>query len=241
MKRTLLHILTVLSAIAFLQACSVKDAFPDNGPTYYPDSSYYSSNYGGYDAGPDGSYTSVVTVKKDEEGKVYLLLAGELRLYPYGTVPYEHQYRAMTSVRQAAQPENGRAPVTVQWLEPIDDGIFTTDTSVQGADGIDLNTKSWITTSDDGYLTLHYSTQWGRHPVHHDFYLVAGTVPSEPYTLELRHNANGDLQEEEGEGIINFDINTLPDTGESTRIIHLKWINTRGEAEAADFGFKTRK
>lgn len=222
--------------VAALYGCSAREWAIPVPPVYMPEDSSLS-----YHSEAGGSYTAIVTVRQDEEGKVYLWLGGRYRLDPDASVPYEHQYRAMASLRQTGAFEEDRARVSVQWLEPVDDGIFTTDVSVPGADGIDLKTGSWITTSDDGYLTLHYTAKWGQHPVHHDFYLVAGTDPDDPYTLELRHNANGDLPEEEGEGIINFDINTLPDTGEEAKVIHLKWINSAGQAEAADFGFKTRK
>ena len=209
------------------------------------------NHHGGMDGSPyinepyspskDGYYTAVVTVKADESGQVYLWFANRDRLDPLVDVPYEHQYRAIASLRQRSAIENGCAPVDVDWLEPVEDGIFTTDTSVAGSDGIDIKLDSWITTSDDGYLTLHYMTTWGQHPVHYDFYLVSGTDPADPYTLELRHNANGDRKEEAGEGIINFDINSLPDTGDSSVYITLKWTNNVGIAQKANFGFKTRK
>ena len=232
-KLRLVFALTVV--VLAVAGCSAHEYYPAE-PDYIPNGAM-----SGYMADSGSGYTSVVTVKKDDDGQVYLWLGEKYRLDPHSSVPYEKQYRAMASLRQSEAFVDGRARVYVRWVEPIDDGTFTTDTTVPGSDGIDINLQSWITTSDDGYLTLHYTAKWGQHPVHHDFYLVAGTDPSDPYTLELRHNANGDPQEVEAEGIINFDLNSLPDTGETAHIIHLKWKNCAGEAEAADFGFKTRK
>lgn len=261
----------VIAVIAMAVACSKKDSFSDPSVYYYPDGSSTNNqggnngendqddpndpygadpgypdgavmgNHGPFEAGPEGYYTAVVTVKKDEAGQVYLWFAGRYRLNPIVNVQFERQCRALANLRQKSAINEGNAPVYVEWLEPVDDGIFTTDTSVKGSDGIDLLLNSWITTSDDGYLTLHYMTKWGKHPVHHDFYLVAGTDPEKPYTLELRHNANGDPKEDAGEGIINFDINSLPDTEGKTVKFELKWTNSAGVTQTANFGFRTRK
>ena len=180
----------------------------------------------------------VVTVKQAEDGTVFFQ-NGKERLFPVEEFPFEGQCRAIGSVTIYAEevPLYGHK-VKVHWMDPLDLGAFLLYPSEgQGSDGIDVLTDSWITSVEDGYLTIHYKTWWGEPAAHHEFTLVQG---SDPFELTLYHNANGDARDTYSEGIIYFDINSLPPTEDSPHALKLNWINTSGTAVSADFEFETR-
>ena len=195
-----------------------------------------------YPESPDRNapYTvdAVVTVKQDTDGTVFFQFTDELRLFPGN----DCQMRAWGSLTIYAEevPIYGNK-VDVNWLEPLDEGQFLkTQPSVEKAMGVDVMTNSWVTGVEDGYLTLRYNTWWGEPAGHHDFY-VAAQDPSDPYSLTLYQDAHADAKDSYTEAIICFDINSLPDTGDTYKTLTLNWITTQGKTESAQFGFKTRK
>ena len=181
----------------------------------------------------------IVTIKQAEDGTVFFQLSDTERLYPGPGYPFERQCRAMGDVSfpGGSDPVYGRN-VSVGWLEPLEEGTFMPyPAEVSGEDGIDIITGSWITSCEDGYLTLHYRTWWGEHPTHHIFSLVQG---EDPYELTLRHNSNEDARDIYSEGIIYFDINSLPRTEDGPHALKLNWINSSGTAVSAEFEFESR-
>lgn len=191
------------------------------------------------DAAPEFHKADViVTIKQDADGTVFFQY-GRDRLYPGEGYPFERQCRAMASVTIYAEevPLYGHR-VDVNWLEPIDQGAFKPyPAEGYGSDGIDVLTKSWITSVEDGYVTLHYKTWWGDPAGHHDFFLVQG---EDPYELTLMHNANGDEKAVYSEGTIYFDINSLPPTEDGPRKLRINWTSTEGNPVSAEFDFETR-
>lgn len=189
------------------------------------------------DASP-AQATILATLKKDGGG-VYLWSRG-IRLNPVESVVYTRQQRVIADVTIYPSASNEH-DAKVSWIEPLDEGILTSDASVAGSDPISLNRNSWMTCVDDAYLTLNYSAWWGEHPLHHDFWLVSGLDPSDPYSMELRHDANGDSNDVFAEGVICFDLNSLPDTGGESKEITIKWKDTEGKTSIAKFEFTSRK
>lgn len=183
--------------------------------------------------------TILATIKKDNGG-VYLWSNG-VRLNPFGVrVEYTRQMRVIAGVVIYPSATNEH-DASVNWLEPLDEGILTSDASVPGSAPISVNLRSWLTCVDDAFLTINYSAWWGEHPLHHNFWLVSGLDPSDPYSLELRHDANGDSNDVFAEGVICFDINSLPDTGGEPKEITIKWKDTDGKTSIAKFEFTSRK
>lgn len=181
----------------------------------------------------------VVTVKQAEDGTVFFQQGKGERLFPIGEFPFEGQCRAIGSVTIYAEevPLYGHK-AKVHWMEPLEFGAFLLYPSGgQGTDGLDILTESWVTSVSDGYLTIHYKTWWGEPASRHTFTLVQG---SDPFELTLFHDAAGDAKDTYSEGIIYFDINSLPQTEDSPHALKLNWTNTNGEAVSADFEFESR-
>ena len=232
MKKLVRHIALLLLLFSVATACSMKDYVPED--VFNPDApgSYYES------APPELDVTFLATIAKDSKGIVYLLSNGR-KIEPLRPLEFTRRQRVMVKADLYYRGESIYA--MVEWVEPLDEGVFTRDASVSGSDGLDVELDSSFTELDDGYLTLFYSSWWGEHPVHHDFYLVSGLKADDPYYLELRHNAHGDGKYSKEDGIISFDINSLPPTGDGTETIHIKWNTIEGNEVIASFEFKSRK
>ena len=189
-----------------------------------------------------GQYLAILTVKKTPTDSVYFQLNDSTTIYASN---YQDRYSRMERVFcdiTVTLKKVGRFNYTgmINWIESLDEGKVTSDSTVPGTDGLDI-LNDWMTGVEDGYLTVHYSTWWGNSPVQHDFYLVTGANPADPYEVELRQNANGDKKDEEGDSLICFDINSLPDTGGQYKTLTLKWTTSGGSASEKEFKFKTRK
>ena len=226
--KLLSHILRLLPAVLLTASCTADMALETSGTGDAPGSS--------------NLFTAIVTVKKSPSDTVYFQLNDSVTVYP---VNYQGKYSAMERVICEARVKNaatGSYPCTcyVNWLEALDTGIVTSDKSIKGDDGIDI-IEDWMTSVEDGYLTLHYTCWWGTAPVQHSFILVTGTNPSDPYEVELRHNAGGDGKDTKGDSLVCFDINSLPDTGGSYKTLTLKWTTSGGSASEKAFRFKTRE
>ena len=128
----------------------------------------------------------------------------------------------------------------VHWMDPIEEGQVLSRAKIQDDLSLDI-LDDWMTSVEDGYLTVHYSTSWGYNPVQHKLYVFTGTNPEDPYELILKQDACGDKKEEEGDALVCFDINSLPDTGDDYKELTLKWTSSGGEPSTKKFKFKTRK
>lgn len=223
--KKLIHII-----ITFLAVCSgCSKGYADMAP---------SSDF--YELSPSAQEkTLLATLKKDASGSVYLWSKGT-RINLLGKIEFVRQQRVIAHLSVYATGGD-EFEAYAHWMEPIDEGVLTSDVSAQGEDPVSVNLSSWMTGVDDAYLTINYSTWWGEHPVHHDFCLVAGLDPDDPYSLELRHNANGDGQAEYAEGVICFDLNALPDTGDTPKELTINWKDTGGKTAVAKFEFTSRK
>ena len=228
MKRYLNIIISVLGTLWLASSCSMEaDEFGN-------------SIYNNPDASAD--FTAILTVKKTPTDSVYFQLNDSTTIY---AADYQRQFTRMERVICGITVTNtsvGRFKYKgyINWIESLDEGVVTPDSSVPGTDGLDI-LDDWMTSVEDGFLTLHYSTWWGANPVRHDFYLVIGINPEDPYEVELRQNCNGDRKDEEGDSLVCFDINSLPDTGGQYTTLTLKWTTSGGAASEKKFKFKTRK
>ena len=192
--------------------------------------------------GESADFMAILTIKKTPTDTVYLQLDDSTTIY---AVNYQSGYTRMEKVFCDITVSNtsvGRFKYKgyINWLEPIDEGQVTADASVSGDLGLDI-IDDWMTGLEDGYLTIHYNTWWGANPVQHDMYVITGTNPADPYELVLRQDACGDTKDEEGDALICFDINSLPDTGDDYKELTLKWTSSGGTAAEKKFKFKTRE
>ena len=220
-------ILSVLLGLALLSSCAKEDY---NGGMW---------DIGDGDLAQD--FTAIVTVHKSPTDTVYFQADDTTRLYPTN---FQGSYTGLERIICGIRVLNSKVPnygyrTAVNWFEQLDKGTFT-NSKPAGNDGLDI-ISDWMTSCEDGFLTLHYSTKWGTTPVPHTFTLVAGQNPSNPYEVLLVQNANGDEKRITADSIVYFDINSLPDTGDSYKTLTLKWTDSGGKTAEKEFRFKTRK
>lgn len=201
------------------------------------------------DLAPDSSYaadgaadcTAIVTIKKSSSDTVFFQLNESTTLFPYA---WQDKYIKVQRLycrlhMDAATVGTFGRRTDVLWAEPLEEGLFTYEAAA-GADGLDL-IWDWMTCVEDGFLTLHYSTWWGRNAVQHRFAVVAGANPDDPYELRLVQDARGDARDEQGDALICFDINALPSTGDEYKTLTLKWTDCAGKPSEKKFSFKSRQ
>ena len=197
---------------------------------------------------PDGDvYNARVTVKSTEDNTVYFQLTDDRTLYPEGFRGYGKEVRALTQFKLLKENVDPRFDATVKlmWIDTIQtkkmlvlgEGENADDI---GTDPIDIY-NDWMTCVEDGYFTMHVRSWCGfGASVPHSLNLVK--VPgSEPYEIELRHNANGDSNDVLNEGIMAFSLDGLPDTEGDTVKLKLKWTRLDGTKEEKEFDYRTRK
>lgn len=192
---------------------------------------------------------ALVTAKIDTDETFFLQLDDSTTLLPVNIAksPFgDKEVRALTSIEEVNEP-GGKYTKTVQvhWIDSIltkkiapDLGEEKND-SVYGNDPIDI-LKDWVTIAEDGYLTLRFATYWSNTGQPHFVNLLSTHNPENPYELEFRHNAYGDLYGEYAPGLVAFSLDQLPDTDGKTVKLTLKWNSFNGE-KSVDFDYCSQK
>jgi hypothetical protein len=193
---------------------------------------------------PSESYDAIVTVKRSPTDTLYFQLDDNTRLFPAN---YQKQARALQMQRVICHlteylyldsPYGNYA--TVDWTDPLEKGTFSASASATISDGLDI-LNDWMTSVEDGFLTLHYRTWWGSGSVRHRLSLHSGVNPEDPYELCLVHDVCGDEALEQADALIYFDINSLPHTEGQYKTLTLKWTSGEGTLTARQFRFRSRE
>ncbi|MGI6224576.1 MAG: NigD-like protein [Prevotella sp.] len=213
-----------LLCVPVLQSC-------DDDDDFYYDSSYYPS--------------ALVTAKTAGDSTFYLQLDDNTTLLPTNlkTSPFGgKEVRALvsyTASNDLVHPYD--QAVHVNWI----DSILTKNTvpslgddndEKYGDDRLEV-VRDWVTIAEDGYLTLRFRTVWGGGT--HYINLVRNMNTENPYELELRHDANGDLYGYWGDALVAFNLKDLPDTEGKTVKLTVRWKSYSGE-KTAEFDYCTR-
>lgn len=191
---------------------------------------------------------AVVTVKPIEGAGFYMQLDDTTTLYPVNMAssPFGgKEVRALVCYHEVEQANDYYdKSVEVYWIDSIltkkavpypADG----DVSEYGDDPIEI-VRDWVNIAEDGYLTLRFRTRWGDTKVAHYVNLLTGVNPDDPYEVEFRHNAYGDINGMEGDALVAFRLSDLPDTGGKTVKLTLKYKSFSGEKKV-QFDYCSRK
>ena len=190
----------------------------------------------------DETFQAIVTVRQSPTDTVYFQLDDVTRLYPVNyESPYTGPYRAICRLTTYATVMASYGKMTwVEWLAPVEEGTVTASAPAGPGDGLDVE-DDWMTSVEDGYLTLHYVTWWGSGDVRHNFSLHRGLNPEDPYELTLVHDAAGDEPLEKGDALVCFSLKDLPSTHGEPKILTLKWLSGEGSQEESLFRFRSRE
>ena len=190
---------------------------------------------------------ALVTVKTDADQTVFLQLDDKTTLLPTNMTksPYgEKEVRALINYKEVDEPSDiYTQAVHINWIDsiltkPIAPDLGEENDEVYGTDPVEI-VNDWVTIAEDGYLTLRFRTIWGGSKKHF-VNLLLGQNLENPYEVEFRHNAYGDTYGSEGDGLVAFKLDELPDTEGKTVKLKLKWKSFSGE-KSAEFDYCTRK
>lgn len=185
-------------------------------------------------------YTALVTVRPTADGTFVMQLDSATVLHPsnMNTSPFGNkEVRALVNYTSEARPAHGgHRDVYINWIDSIRTkmpvlSLGEKNDSVYGHDAIEI-VKDWVTIAEDGYLTLRIRTRWGRTGATHRMNLLTGINPDDPYELELRHDAMGDVCGNMGDALIAFNLNELAHEGNSMVRLKLRWKSFSGEKTA---------
>jgi len=191
---------------------------------------------------------ALVTVKPLSDNSFFLQLDDSTTLLPVNinSSPFGNkEVRALINFYEVNQPSEGYdKAVQINWIDSIltkqiAPDLGTNNDSIYGTDPVEI-INDWVTIAEDGYLTLRFRTAYGEHNKAHFVNLLAGINPSNPYEIEFRHNAYGDIYGPNGDGLVAFSLDSLPDTEGKTVKLKLKWKSFSGD-KSAEFNYCTRK
>ncbi len=219
--------LITLSLVFTLPSCSDDD-----------ESFYYSYFYP----------SAVVTIKNTADNTCFFQLDDKTTLFPVNikkSLYTKPEVRALVNYEESEEPSGiYDQSVYVNWIDtiltkPIAPNLGEENLSTYGNDPVEI-VKDWVTIVEDGYLTLLFETVWGNNDTYHLVNLVSTENPDNPYELRFCHNANGDTQGKPGQGLVAFDLNSLPDTNGKTVKLKLIWQSFSGE-KSTEFDYCTRQ
>lgn len=191
---------------------------------------------------------ALVTVKPVSENSFFLQLDDNTTLLPTNMTssPYgEKEVRALVNYDEVKEPSEGYSKaIHINWIDSILTKQIAPDLgadndSIYGTDPVEIM-NDWVTIAEDGYLTLSFRTIWGDRSKAHYVNLLPSQDPANPYEVEFRHNAHGDIYGSEGNGLVAFNLDSLPDTEGKTVKLKLKWKSFSGD-KTAEFDYTTRK
>lgn len=191
---------------------------------------------------------ALVTVKPIDGAGFYMQLDDSTTLYPVNMAasPYgDKEVRALVCYREVEQVNDYYTKsVEVSWIDSILTKMSVPypadgDVAEYGDDPIEI-VRDWVNIAEDGYLTLRFRTRWGNTGVAHYVNLLTGVNPDDPYEVEFKHNAFGDINGMEGDALVAFRLSDLPDTGGKTVKLTLKYKSFTGEKKV-QFDYCSRK
>ena len=191
---------------------------------------------------------ALVTAKTDGDDTFFLQLDEQTTLLPVNMAssPFgEKEVRALVNYEEVEESSGKYSKaVQINWIDsiltkPIAPDLGEDNDSVYGNDPIEI-LNDWVTIAEDGYLTLRFMTNWGYGSQPHYVNLLRTDNAANPYEVEFRHNAYGDVYGELSSALVAFDLSQLPDTDGKTVKLTLKWKSFSGE-KSTEFDYCTRK
>lgn len=191
---------------------------------------------------------ALVTVKPVSDNSFFLQLDDKTTLLPTNLTssPYgDKEVRALINYSEVNESAEGYSKaVYVNWIDSILTKQIAPDLgvdndSVYGTDPVEI-VNDWVTIAEDGYLTLRFRTRWGGSGKAHFVNLLVSKDPANPYEVEFRHHAYGDVYGREADGLVAFSLDSLPDTNGEPVKLKLKWKSFSGD-KSTEFDYCTRK
>ena len=246
MNKAMIHIFRVILPLALLAAgCSKmeSDRLADDSP--YGEQNYY---YNGSVLKEDllavatlRSRDGIRFLQLDPQSVGYIVNQKEVSDIQDKTRVFV-QYKSVASERPVFCTES----VWVDWATSLDVGsrsLLTfeeaySNESFLATAPVDI-VLDWITSLEDGFLTLHYTIPASGENKH-SFTLFRSW--EQGYHFFLVHDAQGDTEGPLTDGIVCFPVeNLLPDTGGETITLSLTYLNLKNTPTTLTVDYRTQK
>lgn len=190
---------------------------------------------------------ALVTVKEAADETVFFQLDEETTLLPVNITshPFDSkEVRALVNYEEVDDPtEEYDQAVRVNWIDsirtkPMAPNLGEENDNEYGNDPVEI-VSDWVTIAEDGYLTLRFRTMWSHQGITHYVNLIPTNNPENPYEVQFKHDANGDVSGRIGDGLVAFRLDQLPDTEGETVKLKLIWDSFHGE-KSMEFDYRTR-
>lgn len=190
---------------------------------------------------------ALVTVKEAADETVFFQLDEETTLLPVNITshPFDSkEVRALVNYEEVDDPtEEYDQAVRVNWIDsirtkPMAPNLGEENDNEYGNDPVEI-VSDWVTIAEDGYLTLRFRTMWSHQGITHYVNLIPTNNPENPYEVQFKHDANGDVSGRVGDGLVAFRLDQLPDTEGETVKLKLIWDSFNGE-KSMEFDYRTR-
>lgn len=191
---------------------------------------------------------ALVTVKEAADETVYLQLDDNTTLLPvnFSSHPFNSkEVRALVNYNEVDDSsEEYDQAVHVNWIDsirtkPMAPNLGDENDEAYGTDPVEI-VRDWVTIAEDGYLTLRFRTIWGNSGITHHVNLVPTDNPENPYEVEFKHDAKGDVNGRMGDGLVAFKLDDLPDTEGETVKLKLVWKAFNNTTKSTEFDYRTR-
>ena len=190
---------------------------------------------------------ALVTVKEAADETVYFQLDETTTLLPVNITshPFDSkEVRALVNYEEVDDSsEEYDQAVKVNWIDsirtkPMAPNLGEDNDNEYGNDPVEI-VSDWVTIAEDGYLTLRFRTMWSQLGITHYVNLIPTNNPENPYEVQFKHDANGDVSGRVGDGLVAFRLDQLPDTEGETVKLKLIWDSFNGE-KSMEFDYRTR-
>lgn len=190
---------------------------------------------------------ALVTVKEAADETVFFQLDDNTTLLPVNITSHpfgSKEVRALVNYDETDDPsQEYDQAVRVNWIDsirtkPMAPNLGAENDEVYGVDPVEI-VPDWVTIAEDGYLTMRFRTMWSHQGITHYVNLIPANNPENPYEVEFKHNANGDVSGRIGDGLVAFRLDQLPDTEGETVKLKLKWKSFNGD-KSMEFDYRTR-
>lgn len=190
---------------------------------------------------------ALVTVKEAADETVYFQLDETTTLLPVNITshPFDSkEVRALVNYEEVDDSsEEYDQAVRVNWIDsirtkPMAPNLGEDNDNEYGNDPVEI-VSDWVTIAEDGYLTLRFRTMWSQLGITHYVNLIPTNNPENPYEVQFKHDANGDVSGRVGDGLVAFRLDQLPDTEGETVKLKLIWDSFHGE-KSMEFDYRTR-
>lgn len=176
-------------------------------------------------------------IPNDREKRMIISFVSDRQPVNPGVAGYEETYKITLTSMDTVYTKQ---PVVSLGSEELDAEAFGNDLV-----GLYLQEDAPVfpvTSLEDGYLSVRFRFEYTPFTdIVHEINLVTGVNPDDPYEVEIRYNAKGDLVGESADGYVTFPLKSLPDTGGEVKTLTLVWNSVvTGQKERATYEYKSR-